>query len=186
MAVTSEPALAGAQSAGGVRTRARALGWMDCATLGVIGLVVVLVTLPVLRRIALRSNELDALRTLRHLQAEDAAWSGPSLGLLLASEPAALRALEDVEAHGPGWLRRHGYLFGLERGPEGALLCAWPWEFGRTGRAAFAWSRTRGLLGTQNQGGAFDGPSRPPTPADVARGDWIPLRARSAQPGAGP
>src|SRR5258708_37150946 len=65
------------------------LSFGDGAVLGLVALVVVLVSLPRLRRFALRENETDAIRALRILALDGVAHAdvlaGGNLGALLAA-----------------------------------------------------------------------------------------------------
>jgi len=164
----------------------RGMSWIDRLTLAAIGVVVVVVTLPVLRGFGLRENELDALRMLRALAAEPA----PAAGLAASNRPASLtdlaasdlvlrKRLEDLESLPDGRLRRHGYLFDvLHLAPGEPMLRAWPWEHARTGRGAFVWSPSRGVLGNRNTDGRFSGAGSAPEPEDVAAGGWVPMPRR--------
>jgi len=176
------------------RVRARGLSWIDRLTLGAIGLVVVVVTLPVLRGFGLRENERDATRMLRVLASEpmsspitssrggDVVIAGgvqPTLSLLAAHDRGIQRRLEDLETLPDGRLRRHGYLFDVvAAGPGEPMLRAWPWEHGQTGRGAFVWTPRRGLLGFPNSDGRFSGPSAAPTAAEVLAGGWVRMPRR--------
>lgn len=195
----SSAALAG--TAALPRAAARGLSWIDRLTLGAIGLVVVVVTLPVLRGFGLRENERDALRMLRVLVAEPmsaagvnattadaprAEWAGAvpggaqaTLSLLAAQDRGIRRRLEDLETLPDGRLRRHGYLFDVVAlGPGEPMLRAWPWEHAQTGRGAFVWTPRRGILGFQNTDGRFSGPSGAPTAAEVLAGGWVRMPRR--------
>ncbi len=173
-----KPEAAAAKADAAVR---RGFRFIDGAVLGLIALVVVLVSLPRLRRFALRENESDAIRALRVL-ADDAladqdALRTCDLGALLAASSSHRVRLEDVEVLEGGRLRRHGYLFGaVEQAPGRRVLLAWPWNHGSTGLAAFAIEPGADPLGLANEDGRFSGPERPPPP-DVSSGDagWIPL-----------
>ncbi|HEV8113250.1 MAG TPA: hypothetical protein VGR31_10795 [Planctomycetota bacterium] len=153
----------------------RGVRFIDAAVLGLIALVVVLVSMPRLRRFALRENETDAIRALRVLADDalagpDALRSGDLGGLLAASSTHRVR-LEDVEVLDDGRLRRHGYLFSAtEVAPGRTVLLAWPWDHGRTGLAAFAIEPGADPVGVANEDGRFSGPDRPP-PADLDRED---------------
>jgi hypothetical protein len=147
-------------------TEGRGLSWSDVLTLGVIGLVVVLVSLPRLRRFALRENETDALRALRALSAHGAPGA------------SALPRLDDLEVLPGGVLRRHGYLFDRAEDEDGgAVWRAWPWEYGRTGLGAFAAVSKGLLLGYPNPDGLYDGLDQPPpVRAILADSVWVRLR----------
>ncbi|MBL8863413.1 MAG: hypothetical protein JNK02_15585 [Planctomycetes bacterium] len=197
MSTSFDPSRAAAAPAGGPGPAAavaaprsasasRSLSWVDRLTLGAIGLVVVLVTLPVLRRFGLRENERDAVRTLRVLSAEPGSRASRdprerpfALADLALANDTLRRRLEDLEPLSDGRLRRHGYLFDVTRLPSGEpLLVAWPWEHGHTGSGAFAWTPARGLLGHANRDGRFGGPEAPPLGEDLDDDDWVPLRRR--------
>jgi|GEM_PF-743455 len=164
----------------------QSMSWTDRLTLAAIGVVVVVVTLPVLRGFGLRENELDAVRMLRALAAlpapssEHAASNRPSALADLASSDLILRKrLEDLEALPDGRLRRHGYLFDwLLLAPGEPMLRAWPWEHARTGRGAFVWTPSRGLLGHRNVDGRFSGAGFAPEPEDVEIGGWVAMPRR--------
>ncbi len=164
----------------------QSMTWIDRLTLAAIGVVVVVVTLPVLRGFGLRENELDALRMLRALAAEPASASGhtatnrpASLAELAAGDALLRKRLEDLESLPDGRLRRHGYLFDvLLLAPGEPMLRAWPWEHARTGRGAFVWTPSRGLLGCRNVDGRFSGSRSAPEPEDVAAGGWVAMPRR--------
>jgi hypothetical protein len=155
------------------------LSFSDHATLFLIGLVVVLVSLPRLRRFALRENETDAAHMLRVLWSE-AETQGVTLhpgvlGALFGPGTGLQNRSEDVEVIDGGRLRRHGYLFEVFESPRGeTYIGAWPWDYGRTGLGAYSISGEHGLLGCENSSGIFSGESRPPTGAELAgRRDWL-------------
>ncbi len=158
----------GAQPASSERTTTRGgLTAVDYMTLFLIGLVVVLVSLPRLRRFALRENELDAIALLESLGGDmsEQAESLPAGGIaaLLASSPRHENRFEDLELLAGGELRRHGYVFdAIEIGPGEWALRGWPWEHGHTGLGAFVYSPARGLFGNPNTRGSWDGPGRAP------------------------
>jgi hypothetical protein len=154
-------------------TRESGLSRRDQAMLFLIGLVVVLVSLPRLRRFALRENETDAARMLRVLWSEAEAQGvrlHPGvLGALFGPGTGLQNRSEDVELLDDGRLRRHGYLFDVVEDVRGrAFIGAWPWEHGRTGLGAFSIDAERGLIGCENKDGFFSGEDRPPTCADLA------------------
>lgn len=163
-------------------TSAISMPWIDRLTLAAIGVVVVVVTLPVLRGFGLRENELDALRMLRALAAEpaSAAVNRPSsLAELAAGDLVLRKRLEDLETLPDGRLRRHGYIFDvLLLAPGEPMLRAWPWEHARTGRGAFVWTPSRGLLGYRNVDGRFSGARAAPEPEDVDAGGWVSMPRR--------
>jgi hypothetical protein len=164
----------------------RGVRFVDGALLGLIALVVVLVSMPRLRRFALRENETDAIRALRVLADDaladpDALRSG-DLGSLLAASSSHRVRLEDVEVLDGGRLRRHGYVFSAtEVAPGRTVLLAWPWDHGRTGLAAFAIEPGADPLGIANEDGRFSGPDRPPPPdLDCEDSSWSPLTSPPA------
>jgi hypothetical protein len=166
------------------RARARGgLSAVDYLTLFLIGLVVVLVSLPRLRRFALRENELDAIALLEDLGHDMSEFGEglPASGIvaLLASNPRHEDRFEDLEVLPGGLLRRHGYLFDAEeRAPGVWVLRAWPWGYGHTGLGSFVFSPGEGLLGNENAGGLCDGPGRPPDSeeAQTGRAGWCALK----------
>lgn len=160
-----------------VETR-RGISFVDGATLALIATVVVLVSLPRLRRFALRENETDAISMLRMLAADadahgDALDDGGLSALLAASTHHRIR-LEDVEVLADGRLRRHGYVFEAVREPNGRrVLLAWPWEHGRSGLGAFAVEPGGPVLGLPNEDGRISGPEDPPpAPQRDAGAPW--------------
>ena len=116
--------------------------------------VVVVVSLPRLRSLAVQENEADARATAEILAGaleELPATRLPTLQELLQS--SELASLDDAELLAQGTLlRRHGYLFEVTRltadgrpalGGEGSgpaharAVRAWPWAHGRTGVETF-------------------------------------------------
>jgi hypothetical protein len=182
-----------ARSEDATRDVVRRRSLVDHAVLALIGVVVVLVSLPLLRRFALHENETDAIRALRALGEEmvarPPAGSPPELAALVASSPGRRMLSEDLEVLADGRLRRHGYMFAWvggddgERAPgAGGAIVAWPWEHGRTGLAAFAIEPGGPVLGLANADGRYSGPRRRPPPPLRARepGEalvWTPLAA---------
>ncbi len=170
------------------KTIATGLSWIDRATLAAIGIVVVVVTLPVLRGFGLRENERDAMRMLRVLSAEPDARNGArsdrtgqaSLAELAATDRNLQRRLEDLEVLPDGALRRHGYLFDVSTLETGEpMLRAWPWEHAQTGRGAFVWTPRSGLLGHRNRDGRFSGAAGAPAAEEVlASGEWVVMSRR--------
>jgi hypothetical protein len=183
--MTSEAlARARGQSAPFERAQARGgLSAVDYLTLFLIGLVVVLVSLPRLRRFALRENELDAIALLEALGGDMIEFPEglPAGGIagLLAANPRHENRFEDLEVLPGGLLRRHGYLFDAEQAqPGGWSLRGWPWDYGRTGLGSFIFSASEGLIGNENANAASAGPGRPPS-TDVAhagQAGWRALR----------
>lgn len=162
----SEEAGSGARSRTRVEEK-RGLSFVDAATLALIAIVVVLVSLPRLRRFALRENETDAIAMLRILAVDaladrEALVAGGLSALLAASTHHRVR-LTDVEVLEDGRLRRHGYVFETVRDVEGRpILLAWPWEHGTTGVAAFAVEPGGPVFGLPNADGRFSGLFSPP------------------------
>jgi hypothetical protein len=155
------------------RAAPHGLSLSDHVTLFLIGLVVILVSLPRLRRFALRENETDAAHMLRVLWNESesqAVTLHPGvLGALFGPGTGLQNRSEDVEVLDDGRLRRHGYLFDvIETSRGGIFIGAWPWEYGRTGIGAFSIGGERGLCGNENVEGSFSGPDRPPSSAELA------------------
>ncbi len=177
--MTSQASAHGAISAARVPTRVRerpGLSWSDHVTLAAIGLVVVLVALPGLRRFALRENETDAVRMLQLVASETAVNEERGLAHLFAPDSALQRRLGDVEVLADGRVRRHGYLFDRARTSQGEIvLRAWPWEHGHTGIGAFLCIDERGVLGDANGDGRYSGPDRPPPVASRLDARWIAL-----------
>lgn len=158
--------------------------------LGAVGLVVVLVSLPLLQDLAVKENELDAIRTMDLLGREVFAAEAPAatLGGVVQGNELLLERLPDTRLLKEGRLLfRHGYLFELLRSESGArVLRAWPFHHGRTGLGAF-WSTTEGkLFGHPNSRAAWSGVASPPTslPAKpTAAPDWrrVPLSLSRAE-----
>jgi hypothetical protein len=155
------------------------------SVLAVVG-VLILVSLPRLQAFALAENEADAAALTRALGQElerrlapgapgiDAA--APSLALL-AGEAGLDPRRDDVEwLEGGRVLRRHGYLFELAGPPSGAFLRAWPWAYGDTGRAAFAFRPAAGVVRHGNPAGAWTGPGRGPA---LEGPGWSPVAAEA-------
>jgi len=145
-----------------------------------VALVVVLVSLPCLKSLALRENELDAIRTLsllgrefHHGERNPPAADPRTLGQILAADPALRKRLADAEIVAGGrMLLRHGYLFDLARGDIGPpTLRAWPWRHGSTGLGAFLATPRGELLGHPNGEARWSGPDAAPD-AGLGAGDW--------------
>ncbi len=152
------------------------LSWSDHLTLTAIGLVVVLVALPGLRRFALHENETDAVRMLRLIAAEPEVRGDGGLGQILAPGSALERRLGDIEILPDGRVRRHGYLFDrAHTSQDGVVLRAWPWEHGHTGIGAFLCFDDRGVLGDANGDGRYAGPDRPPPVSARLDARWVSL-----------
>jgi len=170
---TLAPGSLSAESApvrGNALTR-RLAPYLDRATVLGILLLVVLVTLPRLRSMAIQENELDAMRTLGVLGGEVFAAEKASperLGQLFEGESALDRRLADTRVTADGrLLERYGYLFELVESEDGPCLRAWPVEEGRTGQGAFWLDADLGLRGDANQGSQWSGLEKPPTPSDA-------------------
>ena len=131
--------------------------------LAIVG-VLVLVSLPRLHDFALQENEADAAALTRVLGTRLGQATEPGSSLADLVESAGLEALrDDIEWVDDGrFLRRHGYLFELALGPNGAAVRAWPWAHGDTGRAAFLFVVHEGVFRHGNGSGRWTGPSHPP------------------------
>jgi len=159
---------------------------VDVAVLALIGVVVVLVSLPKLRHFALHENESDAIRAVRML-GDDALdheelFASGRLAALVDAVPGRRRHLEDLETLADGKLRRHGYVFEWIEGEDGGTaIVAWPWEHGRTGVAVFAVVPGGPVFGLSNADGRYGGARRPPPPPQAPKPDapdvlaWTPL-----------
>jgi hypothetical protein len=160
----------------------------DGLTLGAVGLVVLLVSLPCLRDFAVRENERDARRLLpllaelveRSPAAISAAETDLDLEGLFAAHPAVVAGLPDARAGGDGrTLRHHGYVFAGWRASPGApvALIAWPFDRGRTGKQAYLYLPGRGLFEHENPLGRWNGTRGPgPDELDLADGWSEPAR----------
>lgn len=126
-----------------------------------VGVVVVLVSLPLLRGLALKENELDAIQTMSLLGREVfAAEAAPrNLGELVQGDRRLLRRLPDTCLMAEGRLLfRHGYLFELVQPPGGtAFLCGWPFSYGETGLGAFRCTGGGEVLGHPNTEARWSG-----------------------------
>ncbi len=164
----------GARPATSRRGRLRAI---DALTLAAIATVVLLVSLPRLKELAVRENEGDAAWLAGRLAQLGTISSAADVQSLVLSSPELDRQLDDVEylEHGR-LLRRHGYLFELGPG-QAPCLRAWPWDHGRTGRAVILWTPQSGLRGHPNERGAWSGMQRPP-PLEPLGAGWGFVRAR--------
>jgi hypothetical protein len=150
---------------------------VDALTLAAVALVVLLVSLPRLRDLALRENEADAAWLARRLGELSVQDEAPTLGELFGRQGSLRRLAEDAELiEGGRVLRRHGYLFELLPGPRRAVR-AWPWEAGRTGRVALLWTPEVGLVGHPNHDGRWSG-DRPPRPEAAGGDGWRRVRGR--------
>jgi hypothetical protein len=170
---------------------------VDALTLAAVALVVLLVSLPRLRDLALRENESDAAWLAGRLAALCVQDETLPLQALLERDPLLDRQVDDAEfLDGGRVLRRHGYLFEVlsvppvggpgeqgagEQGERaeaaGRAVRAWPWEAGRTGRVALVWTPQSGLIGHLNGDGRWSG-TRPPPPGAVGGEGWRRVRPR--------
>ncbi len=147
-------------------------GFSTAGTLSLIAIASVLlfVSLPRLKGLALQENEADARATLELFRApllalaHDAGSEPPPIGSLSRS-PAILRSLSDTDFLEEGRvLRRHGYLFSIVEIRAPALaeprfgILAWPWEQGNTGTAAFLLVSDGRVFHHPNQPARWSGP----------------------------
>ena len=153
-------------------------------TLLAVALVVLLVSLPRLRELALRENQGDArqlvTRVAELLEGNDARFA-PTIQSLLESRPALRRQLDDAEFLDDGSLmRRHGYLFEVVAFPQAQAVRAWPARHGQSGLAAYAWSQGTGLIGHPNVDGRWSAELPPLAPGDPAfdPAGWMRLARR--------
>lgn len=154
----------------------------DILTLAAVAVVVLLVSLPRLRDLALRENESDALWLTQQLAELAGARESQSVQDLLEGAPDVRRQIDDAEFLAGGrLLRRHGYAFEVlpRSGPEPTTTAvrAWPWQAGRTGATAFVWTSSRGLVVHANREGRWSG-ERPPLPETDASAGWQPADGR--------
>jgi hypothetical protein len=136
--------------------------------LSAIAAVVLLVSLPLLRGMALKENEMDAILTLRLLENEvlAAEGAGPvTLGEVVQKDDRLLRRLPDTcLMEGGHLLFRHGYLFELIRTDgEAPRIRAWPYSYGETGLGAFCTTPDGDLIGHPNRGPRWSGPECSPS-----------------------
>ncbi len=154
--------------------------------LGALALVVVLVTLPLLRSLALRSNEMDALRALDLMGREVFAAGSPvsAVGELFGEDRPMSDRLPDTRLLEGGRLMfHHGYLFEIVPTTDGGrALRAWPLSHGETGLGAFTSPGPGQLLGHPNQAARWSGtgaapPVHPHAGADTAPAaeGWRPM-----------
>jgi hypothetical protein len=157
-----------------------------------VGLVLVLVTIPLLRSLALHENERDALRALDLLAPavlSPGASERPFPELLGADGELARRLPDTRLLDGGRVLFHHGYLFEVVAGTAGERqLRAWPLRHGETGLGVFWSPRPGEVLGHPNRGALWSGlESAPPVPpgddtvllSSAPRG-WRPLPAALA------
>lgn len=154
------------------------LSLLGACTIVSIVAVLVLVSLPRLRSFATTANEEDAVATSLRLASSLAERPVEPAELPLVEEIARdhLRLLTNAEFLEEGaQMRRHGYLFRLQRVPRPArtglgrvvhandpapllAIVAWPWDVGRTGTSAWVATVEGDLLALRNQDGAWSGP----------------------------
>lgn len=176
----------GTEGAGALRPGRAALRLL----LAGVGLVVVLVTIPLLRSLALRENERDALRALELLAPVALAPGAATFSELFQPDGELARRLPDTRLLDAGRvLFHHGYLFEVVDGPGGApQLRAWPLRHGETGLGVFWSPRPGELHGHPNRGARWSGleaaPPVPPGPGSVelsaGPSGWRPLPAALA------
>jgi len=169
----------GGTSTRAVRAQCGRMRAADALTLAAVALVVLLVSLPRLRDLALRENESDALWLTRRLSELASAPDPHSVQELLAAAPDLLRQIDDAQyLEGGRLLRRHGYAFEVLETPgaeDGSMAVrAWPWRAGRTGGSAFVWTASGGLVSSANRAGRWSGERAPPAEARPA-GEWAPV-----------
>ncbi len=141
----------------------------DWITLGAIFAVILVVSLPRLRALALHQNELDAIQATKLLgKSVFAMETEPTLGGVLQIDSSLEHRLEDVEVLEQGsLLRRHGYLFDLTRTQTGEpAIRAWPWDCGETGYGAYVITKDAGLRGHPNAESLWSGPGNAPVLQD--------------------
>jgi hypothetical protein len=139
------PAVVRSASRHDARNASGGLSLLDRLTLGAVVLLVIVVSIPRLRAMAVRANENDARVTLAWLGSwlEPGAHAASGLIAALDGRPEAPRRLPDARVLS-GTLSHHGYLFRIEhRGESGPVILAWPLERDRTGRACYLWDGKR-------------------------------------------
>jgi hypothetical protein len=159
------------------RAASRRLPWLDRLTLVAVLALVVVVTIPHLRSMAIRANERDARVMLTWL-GEELAKLAPAempadLPALLKRVPRAARRIPDARVLPSGLVAHHGYYLRLMLPPHGQPeLCAWPCQLDRTGRAAYAWT-SGSLYENPNATPGWSGEAQPPPPlGSAATNDW--------------
>ena len=164
-----------------VLSRVRGFGSPARILLGALALVVVLVTLPLLRSLALRSNEMDALRALDLMGREVFAAESPvtAVGELFGQDrPMSARLPDTRLLEGGRLIFHHGYLFELVPTTDGGqVLRAWPLSHGETGLGAFTSSGPGQLLGHPNQAALWSGTGAAPPVTSHAGADDGPAAA---------
>ncbi len=168
---------AGASSPPQAALRVFGVSLWGVALLLAVGTLVVLVSLPRLRALTVRTGELDARSTLRLLAERlELPEPGTTLGQALSAVPGLRRPLQDARLFSGGRiLAHHGYCFELLNDEVGPVLVAWPQDWGQTGFAAFA-LRPDGLLGHPNAEGHWNGVRG--LQVDLAPEAWQPLSRR--------
>jgi hypothetical protein len=154
---------------------------LDKLTLLAVGVVIMLVSLPRLHGLMLRTNECDARDALRLLG-----------GVVFAGERTPTNLCETVEqtaslehqlsdarpVDGGRVLKHHGYLFELSSTLRGeSVIYAWPSEHGRTGKRAFALKADQGMIEHENEGkSTWSGLARPlhADETELSTGNWQP------------
>ncbi len=159
-----------------------------------VALVVVLVSLPLLQSVALKENELDALRALHLLGNEVFAAETPvdDFSALLGPGSELARRLPDTRLVGDGRVMfHHGYLFEIVPTVEGSRqLCAWPMAHGKSGIGACCFDASGEVLGHPNGRAQWSGVNAAPFSRDnpgeltMAAG-WRPLVISANQTRAG-
>lgn len=133
-------------------------------------------------RSAEQSRPIEAGFTEQKPFASDPTYTPGDLGTLLQLRPEILHRLPDMEALGDGReLRSHGYLFRwLGNSPsqdqlQGSnfVVLAWPWEWGRTGAAAFALDGAGRQFRHENESQRWSGLDATPQPPPAD--GWEPL-----------
>lgn len=137
--------------------------------------VLIVVSLPRLRGLAVQENEGDARATAQLLAGalgEPPSQGGPVPKIADLLRRPELLSLSDAELFADGRvLRRHGYLFevahfsppaarpgALEALPGCPAIRAWPWAHGRTGIAAYVVAADGTSLEHENQPPLWQGP----------------------------
>lgn len=136
-----------------------------------VGLVVFLVSLPLLRNLALKENEQDALRALGLMGREVFAGEGQigqqfnNVGELLREGGDLAKRLPDTRLLAGGQVMyHHGYLFDLVPHEDGGrVLRAWPMAHGETGLGVFISDGSGRLLGHANSTALWSGMDRAPS-----------------------
>lgn len=140
-----------------------------------VGLVVVLVSLPLLQSVALKENEVDAMRALKLLGAAlqgpevHAADGSTDLSALVGPSTPLGKRLPDAHLVNDGrLLLNHGYLFELLPSPQGGQhVRAWPMAHGETGLGVFLLGDDGEIVGNSNAQAQWSGlESAPPWPSD--------------------